>query len=98
MWRHGGRGLLRRFLPAVLPHLPDRREAARGPQDVPPAAVRLLAGPARTEPGGRRVPACGVLAGPGHWDPPRAQGTRASGAAGTLCFGWLPAGPARMQE
>src|SRR5699024_12738186 len=97
MWRHGGRGLLRRFLSAVLPHLPDRREAARGPQDVPPAAVRLLAGLARAETGGRRVPAGDALAGPGHWDPPRAQGTRASEATGILCSGWLPSGAASME-
>ena len=38
--RHGPRGLFRRLLPAVLPDLPDRRQAARRPPDVQAAQVR----------------------------------------------------------
>ena len=38
--RHRPRGLLRRLQPAVLPDLPDRRQAAGRPPDVPPAEVR----------------------------------------------------------
>ena len=37
--RHRPRGLVRRLQPAVLPHLPDRWQAARGPADVPAAEM-----------------------------------------------------------
>ena len=37
--RHGARGLVRRLEPAVLPHLPDRRQATGRPADVAPAQV-----------------------------------------------------------
>ena len=37
--RHRARGQLRRLQPAVLPDLPDRRQAARRPADVAPAQV-----------------------------------------------------------
>ena len=37
--RHGARGVLRRLLDAVLPHLPDRGQAARRPAAVPAAQV-----------------------------------------------------------
>ena len=37
--RHRARGLVRRLGAAVLPHLPDRRQAAGRPPDVPAAAV-----------------------------------------------------------
>ena len=37
--RHRAGGLLRRLLAAVLPDLPDRRQAARRPPAVPPAQV-----------------------------------------------------------
>ena len=37
--RHGARGVVRRLLAAVLPHLPDRRQAARRPADVAAAQV-----------------------------------------------------------
>ncbi len=37
--RHRPRGLVRRLLAAVLPHVPDRRQAAGRPPDVPAAAL-----------------------------------------------------------
>ncbi|MBO0832493.1 MAG: PAS domain S-box protein, partial [Actinobacteria bacterium] len=39
MRRHRARGVVRRFGSAVLPDLPDRRQAARRPQAVPAAQV-----------------------------------------------------------
>ena len=37
--RHGARGVVRRLRAAVLPDVPDRRQAAGGPTDVPAAAL-----------------------------------------------------------
>ena len=42
--RHGAGGLVRRLRPAVLPDLPDRRQTARRPPDVP-AAPLIVAAP-----------------------------------------------------
>src|SRR6185312_5490221 len=39
LWGHDPRGLLRRFLAPVLPHVPNRRQAASRPTAVPPAQV-----------------------------------------------------------
>ncbi len=49
--RHGARGVLRRLVTAVLPDLPDRRQAARRPPVVPPAQVVRHANPVSDRPG-----------------------------------------------
>ena len=84
--RHGPRGVLRRFGPAVLPHLPDRRQAAGRPPDVPPAQV----GTGSSKHGSSK-----------HGAHARVRGEAARAAAGSGCCGpgrRPVAGPAPVRE
>ena len=83
--RHRARGVVRRLQPAVLPDLPDRRQAAGRPPDVPPAEVTrrpagvIEPGPGRA-PSGRARAATGRVGKPGQVRRPRAVSTTPSEA------------------
>ena len=80
--RHHPRGLVRRLRAAVLPHLPDRRQAARRPPPVPAAQVTFrCSSPALTRGPARRIRAdrCSVP-----WAERRSRGYSSAGRASGL--------------